>query len=100
MRILARLDPLHRSYYLNRVDPKVPRDTVGAMARLVELAKSAHRSSKRERKRCAGLSGPPVNCVQSEYSLWSRLRTNTIPPARELGSGYSRYALARISSGA
>jgi aryl-alcohol dehydrogenase-like predicted oxidoreductase len=87
-------------YYLHRVDPKVPiEDTIGAMARLVELGKIRH----------IGLSeaGPqtirranavhPVTSVQSEYSLWTRdYEADTIPTLNELGIGFvSYYALGR-----
>ena len=87
-------------YYLHRVDPKVPiEDTVGAMVRLVEHGKIRHiglsEAGPQTLRRANAVH--PVTAVQSEYSLWTRdYEADTIPAARELGSGYvAYYALGR-----
>jgi aryl-alcohol dehydrogenase-like predicted oxidoreductase len=83
-------------YYLHRVDPSVPiEDTVGAMARLVEVGKV----------RYLGLSEAgaatlrrahaehPIAALQSEYSLWSRdVEAEILPACRELGIGFVPYS--------
>jgi aryl-alcohol dehydrogenase-like predicted oxidoreductase len=83
-------------YYLHRVDPQVPiEDTVGAMARLVEVGKV----------RCLGLSEVsartlrrahrvhPITAVQSEYSLWTRdPEEHVLPACRELGVGFVPFS--------
>jgi aryl-alcohol dehydrogenase-like predicted oxidoreductase len=87
-------------YYLHRVDPKIPiEDTIGAMARLVEQGKVRHiglsEAGAQTLRRANAVY--PVTAVQSEYSLWMRdYEANTIPVARELGTGYvAYYALGR-----
>src|SRR5689334_13402932 len=83
-------------YYQHRVDPSVPiEDTVGAMARLVELGKV----------RFLGLSeaGPatvrrahrvhPIAALQLEYSLLYRVEAEEIlPTLRELGISLVAYS--------
>ncbi|UCH73383.1 MAG: aldo/keto reductase [Rhodospirillales bacterium] len=83
-------------YYQHRVDPDTPiEETVGAMARLVEVGKV----------RYLGLSeaGPetirrahathPIAALQSEYSLWSRhIEDDVLPVIRELGIGLAAYS--------
>src|SRR6185295_5237957 len=83
-------------YYLHRVDPNVPiEETVGAMGQLVDEGKV----------RFLGLSeaGPqtirrahatrPISALQSEYSLWTREREETVLPiCRELGFGFGAYS--------
>ena len=87
-------------YYLHRVDPKVAvEDTVGAMAKLVEQGKVRHlglsEAGPQTLRRANAVH--PITAVQSEYSLWTRdYEANTIPAARELGTGYvAYYALGR-----
>jgi aryl-alcohol dehydrogenase-like predicted oxidoreductase len=83
-------------YYQHRVDPSVPiEDTVGAMARLVELGKV----------RFLGLSeaGPatvrrahrvhPIAALQLEYSLLYRVEAEEVlPTLRELGISLVAYS--------
>ena len=83
-------------YYQHRVDTDVPiEETVGAMARLVEVGKV----------RFLGLSeaGPetirrahaehPIAALQTEYSLWSREPEDEIlVTIRELGIGFVPYS--------
>jgi aryl-alcohol dehydrogenase-like predicted oxidoreductase len=83
-------------YYLHRVDPNVPiEETVGAMGQLVDEGKV----------RFLGLSeaGPetirranatrPIAALQSEFSLWTREREQTVfPICRELGIGFVSYS--------
>ena len=83
-------------YYQHRVDSDVPiEETVGAMARLIELGKV----------RFLGLSeaGPqtirrahavyPITALQTEYSLWTRDPEDEIlATCRELGIGFVAYS--------
>jgi aryl-alcohol dehydrogenase-like predicted oxidoreductase len=83
-------------YYQHRVDPTVPiEDTVGAMARLIELGKV----------RFLGLSEAapatirrahathPITAVQTEYSLLYRTEAEeTLATLRELGISFVAYS--------
>jgi aryl-alcohol dehydrogenase-like predicted oxidoreductase len=83
-------------YYQHRVDPSTPiEETMGALAELVSEGKIRH----------VGLSeaGPetirrahavhPITALQSEYSLWTRVReSGTLPVLRELGIGFVAYS--------
>lgn len=83
-------------YYLHRVDPETPiKETLGAMARLVEQGKV----------RCLGLSEAgadtirrahavhPISALQSEYSLWTRDPEDAVlPTVRELGITFVAFS--------
>ncbi len=83
-------------YYQHRVDVNVPiEDTVGAMARLVEVGKvrflglseAAPETIRR------GHAIHPITAVQTELSLWSRdAEAGVLPTVRELGIGYVAYS--------
>jgi len=83
-------------YYQHRVDVNVPiEDTVGAMARLVEVGKvrflglseAAPETIRR------GHATHPITAVQTELSLWSRdAEAGVLPTVRELGIGYVAYS--------
>jgi aryl-alcohol dehydrogenase-like predicted oxidoreductase len=83
-------------YYLHRFDPKVPiEETVGAMARLVELGK-VRRLGLSEvgietlRRAC---KVHPIAALQSEYSLWTRdVELAVLPACRELGVTLVAYS--------
>ncbi len=85
-------------YYLHRVDPLVPiEDTVGAMARLVELGKVRYiglsEVSAETLRRANAVH--PITAVQSEYSLWSRDiegAGGVLETCRELGVGLVAYS--------
>ncbi len=85
-------------YYLHRVDPNVPiEDTVGAMARLVELGKVRYiglsEVSAATLRRANAVH--PITAVQSEYSLWSRDVEGPggiLEACRELGVGLVAYS--------
>lgn len=83
-------------YYQHRVDPKVPiEETVGAMARLVEMGKvrflglsEASPSTLRRAYRVH-----PIAALQTEYSLWTRdAEAEILPACRELGVGFVAYS--------
>ena len=83
-------------YYQHWVDPNTPiKDTVGALAELVDEGKIRH----------VGLSeaGPhtirrahavhPITALQSEYSLWTRdPEPDVLPLLRQLGVGFVPYS--------
>jgi aryl-alcohol dehydrogenase-like predicted oxidoreductase len=83
-------------YYQHRVDVNVPiEETVGAMARLVEVGKvrflglseAAPETIRR------GHATHPITAVQTELSLWSRdAEAGVLPTVRELGIGYVAYS--------
>jgi aryl-alcohol dehydrogenase-like predicted oxidoreductase len=84
-------------YYQHRVDPKVPiEETVGAMARLVEVGKVRHiglsEASADTVRRAARVH--PIAALQTEYSLWTRdVETNGVLDAvRECGIGFVAYS--------
>src|SRR5688572_24257444 len=83
-------------YYQHRVDPKVPiEETVGAMARLVEVGKvrylglsEAAASTVRRATRVHRISA-----LQSEYSLWTRdVEQEVLFTCRDLGIGFVAYS--------
>jgi aryl-alcohol dehydrogenase-like predicted oxidoreductase len=83
-------------YYQHRVDPNVPiEDTVGAMARLVEVGKVRHLGLSE-----AGVgtirrahATHPIAALQTEYSLWCReVEPEILPACRELGIGFVPYS--------
>jgi aryl-alcohol dehydrogenase-like predicted oxidoreductase len=83
-------------YYLHRVDPATPiEDTMGAMARLVELGKVRYLGI------CAAVpemirrahNTHPLSALQSEYSLSSRdCEREVLACCRELGITFVPYA--------
>jgi aryl-alcohol dehydrogenase-like predicted oxidoreductase len=83
-------------YYQHRVDTNVPiEDTVGAMARLVEIGKVRHiglsEASGGTVRRAAAVH--PIAALQSEYSLWTRdVEDDVLPVCRELGIGFVAYS--------
>lgn len=83
-------------YYQHRVDPTVPiEDTVGAMARLVEVGKVRHlglsEASAATLRRAHAVH--PIAALQSEYSLWTRdVEDEILPTCRELGIGFVPYS--------
>lgn len=83
-------------YYLHRVDPKVPiEDTVGAMAKLVQLGKVRYiglsEAASATIRRANAVH--PITALQSEYSLWSRdPEDDILPTVRELGIGFVPYS--------
>jgi aryl-alcohol dehydrogenase-like predicted oxidoreductase len=83
-------------YYLHRVDPNVPiEDTVGAMARLVEVGKVRHlglsEAGAATLRRAHAVH--PIAALQSECSLWSRdVEAEILPACRELGIGFVPYS--------
>jgi aryl-alcohol dehydrogenase-like predicted oxidoreductase len=83
-------------YYLHRVDPQVPiEETVGAMAKLVELGKvrmiGLSEAGAQTLRRAHGVY--PITTLQSEYSLWTRdAEKEWLPACRELGVIYVAYA--------
>jgi aryl-alcohol dehydrogenase-like predicted oxidoreductase len=83
-------------YYLHRVDPKVPiEDTVGAMARLVELGKvrqiGLSEAGAGTLRRAQAVHR--IAALQTEYSLWTRdVETQILPACRELGIGFVAYS--------
>jgi aryl-alcohol dehydrogenase-like predicted oxidoreductase len=83
-------------YYLHRVDPNVPiEDTVGAMARLVEVGKVRYLglSEAAAATLRRAHAEHPIAALQSEYSLWSRdVETEILPACRELGIGFVPYS--------
>ncbi len=94
---LARLGVDHIDlYYQHRVDPSVPiEDTVGAMARLIEVGKVRYlglsEASAETIRR--GHATHPIAALQSEYSLWTRdMEAEILPTLRELGIGLIAYS--------
>jgi aryl-alcohol dehydrogenase-like predicted oxidoreductase len=83
-------------YYLHRVDPNVPiEDTVGAMARLVEVGKVRYLglSEAAAATLRRAHAEHPIAALQSEYSLWSRdVEAEILPACRELGIGFVPYS--------
>jgi len=83
-------------YYQHRVDPSTPiEETVGAMARLIEVGKVRHiglsEASAATLRRAAAVH--PIAALQSEYSLWSRdVEQEILPACRELNVGFVPYA--------
>jgi len=83
-------------YYQHRVDPEVPiKETVGAMARLVEQGKVRYlglsEAGTATLRRAHATH--PITALQTEYSLWSREPEDEILPAcRELGIGFVAYS--------
>ena len=83
-------------YYQHRVDPAVPiEDTVGAMARLVEVGKVRHlglsEASPQTIRRAHAVY--PIAAVQTEFSLLYRTEAEaTRAVTRELGIGFVAYA--------
>ncbi|MGH6912815.1 MAG: aldo/keto reductase [Geminicoccales bacterium] len=83
-------------YYLHRVDPKVPiEDTVGAMARLVELGKvrqiGLSEAGAGTLRRAQAVHR--IAALQTEYSLWTRdVEAEILPACRELGIGFVAYS--------
>ncbi|MXY51287.1 MAG: aldo/keto reductase [Gammaproteobacteria bacterium] len=83
-------------YLLHRPDPDVPiEDTVGAMARLVDVGKVRHLGVSEvsaDTLRRAHASWP-ISAVQSEYSLWTRdPEEGVLEACRELGIGFMPYS--------
>jgi aryl-alcohol dehydrogenase-like predicted oxidoreductase len=83
-------------YYLHRFDPQIPiEETVGAMARLVELGKVRHLGLSEVavetlRRAC---KVHPIAALQSEYSLWTRdVEPAVLPACRELGVSLIAYS--------
>ncbi len=76
-------------YYMHRRDPAVPmEDSVGAMARLVEVGKVRFLglSEVAGATLRAAHAVHPIAALQSEYSLWMREReTDVLPLCAELG---------------
>jgi len=83
-------------YYQHRVDATVPiEETVGAMARLVEMGKVRYlglsEASGSTVRRAARVH--PIAALQSEYSLWSRdVEHDSLAACRELGIGFVAYS--------
>ena len=83
-------------YYQHRVDPSVPiEETVGAMAELVQRARSGTSASARPApdtiRRAHAVH--PIAAVQTEYSLWTRdPEDEVLPTCRELGIGFVPYS--------
>lgn len=83
-------------YYQHRVDPKVPiEDTVGGMARLVEVGKvrflGLSEAGANTLRRAQKVH--PITALQSEYSLWTRdPEPEVLPTCRELGIGFVAYS--------
>ena len=83
-------------YYQHRVDPETPiEDTVGAMARLVEVGKVRYlglSEAKPDTIRRAH-TVHPITALQGEYSLWTReIETSGLDTCRELGIGFVAYS--------
>jgi aryl-alcohol dehydrogenase-like predicted oxidoreductase len=83
-------------YYQHRVDPETPiEETVGAMARLVEVGKVrflglSECSAATLRRACAV---HPISAVQSEYSIFTRdVEDEILPACRALGVGFVAYS--------
>ena len=83
-------------YFMHRPDPDVPiEETVGAMARLVEVGKIrsiglCEVSSKTIRRAHAV---HPIAAIQSEYSLWTRdPERHVLPCCAELGIGFVPFS--------
>jgi len=83
-------------YYQHRVDPNTPiKETVGAMARLVEEGKVRHLGLSE-----AGIETirrahrvHTITALQTEYSLWSRdPEDGILDVCRELGVGFVAYS--------
>ena len=83
-------------YYLHRVDPTVPiEDTVGAMARLVEVGKVRYiglsEAAPETIRRAHRVH--PVSALQSEYSLFARdPEAAHFATCRELGIGFVPFS--------
>jgi aryl-alcohol dehydrogenase-like predicted oxidoreductase len=83
-------------YYQHRVDPTVPiEETVGAMARLVEVGKVRFLGLSEARpetiRRASGVHR--IAAVQNEYSLLYRIEAeDTLRATRELGITFVAYA--------
>lgn len=94
---LRRLEVDHIDlYYQHRVDRNVPiEETVGAMARLVEVGKVRYlglsEAAASTVRRAARVHA--VTAVQTEYSLWSRdVERDVLPVCRELGISLVAYS--------
>jgi aryl-alcohol dehydrogenase-like predicted oxidoreductase len=76
-------------YYMHRFDPKVPiADSVGAMARAIEVGKigayGVSEWSARHIREAHAVQ--PMGAVQTEYSLWTRnVELGVLETCRELG---------------
>jgi aryl-alcohol dehydrogenase-like predicted oxidoreductase len=83
-------------YYQHRVDPSVPiEDTVGAMARLVQLGKVRYlglsEAAPETIRRAHAVH--PITAVQSEFSLLYRTEAEeTLPTLRERGISFVAYS--------
>ncbi len=83
-------------YYLHRVDPAVPiEDTVGAMARLVEVGKVRYlglsEAATETIRRAHRVH--PITALQSEYSLFARdPEAAHLATCRELGIGFVPFS--------
>ena len=83
-------------YYQHRVDPDTPiEETVGAMARLVEVGKvrflGLSECSAATLRRAAAVH--PISALQSEYSIFTRdVEDEILPTCRELGVGFVAYS--------
>jgi len=83
-------------YYAHRIDPNVPiEETVGAMARLVEVGKVRHlglsEASVATLRRAQAVH--PIAALQSEYSLWTRdPEDGLLDTCAELGIGFVAYS--------
>ena len=83
-------------YYLHRPDPEVEiEETVGAMARLIDIGKVRHiglsEVSVETLRRAHAIH--PISALQSEYSLFTRdHEQTTIPVCKELGITFVPYA--------
>jgi aryl-alcohol dehydrogenase-like predicted oxidoreductase len=83
-------------FYLHRVDPKTPiEESVGAMARLVEVGKVRYLGLSEAgpstlRRACAV---HPIAALQSEYSLWWREpEARLLSTCRELGIAFVPFS--------
>ncbi len=83
-------------YLLHRPDPEVPiEDTVGAMARLVELGKVRYLglSEVSSDTLTRAHQTHPISAVQSEYSLWNRdPEKDVLDTCAELGVGFMPFS--------
>jgi aryl-alcohol dehydrogenase-like predicted oxidoreductase len=83
-------------YYLHRPDPEIEiEETVGAMARLIDIGKVRHiglsEVSVETLRRAHAIH--PISALQSEYSLFTRdHEQTTIPVCKELGITFVPYA--------
>lgn len=83
-------------YYQHRVDPTIPiEETIGAMARLVELGKVRYlglsEASATTLRRASNIH--PIHALQTEYSLWSTdVEAEILPTCHELGVSLVAYS--------